>query len=62
MEQQEGTRVRMNFGQNAKGLVQMDITVEMPTTELAKAEGLKAIDAYREICAAKGLKLVDAAA
>jgi hypothetical protein len=62
MELQEGTRVRMNFGQNAKGLVQMDITVEMPTTELAKSEGLKAIDAYREICEAKGLKLVDAAA
>lgn len=55
----EGRRVRMNFGMNAKGLVQMDLTVEMPTTEETKAEAEKAIDAYREICAAKGLKLAD---
>lgn len=58
-EQQEGKRVRMNFGMNAKGLVQMDLTVEYPTTEETEAEALKAIDAYRKICAEKGLKLAD---
>jgi hypothetical protein len=52
----------MNFGMNAKGLVQMDITVEMPTAEQAQEEARKAIDAYRAICTEKGLKLADSAA
>lgn len=56
------TRVRMNFGMNAKGLVQMDLTIEMPTTAEAEVEARKAIDAYRAICAEKGLKLADAPA
>ena len=43
LEAKADTRVRMNFGANAKGFVQMDITVEMPTTEEAAAEARKAI-------------------
>lgn len=62
LEAKASTRVRMNFGMNAKGLVQMDVTVEMPTAEEAQEEAKKAIDAYRAICAAKGLKLADSAA
>ncbi|OQA34283.1 MAG: hypothetical protein BWY57_00556 [Betaproteobacteria bacterium ADurb.Bin341] len=61
-ELEVNTRVRMNFGMNAKGLVQMDITVEMPTAEQAQEEARKAIDAYRAICTEKGLKLADSAA
>lgn len=61
-EQQEGKRVRFNFGMNTKGLIQMDLTVEFPTTEETAAEAEKAIDAYRAICEKKGLKLADAAA
>lgn len=60
-EAKADTRVRMNFGMNAKGLVQMDVTVEMPTAEQAEEEARKAIDAYRAICTEKGLKLADAA-
>lgn len=62
LEVKPDSRVRMNFGMNAKGLVQMDITVEMPTTAEAEAEARLAIDSYRAICAAKGLKLADAGA
>jgi len=62
LESKPESRVRMNFGMNAKGLVQMDITVEFPTSDEAKAESLKAIDAYKAICAEKGLKLADSAA
>lgn len=61
-ELNEGTRVRMNFGMNAKGLIQMDLTVEMPTVKEAEIEAGKAIDAYRAICLGRGLKLVDAVA
>ena len=59
MPETEGKRVRMNFGMNAKGLVQMDLTVEMESTEMAEAEARKAIDSYKAICAEKGLKLVE---
>lgn len=55
-------RVRMNFGMNAKGLVQMDLTVEFPTTEQAYEEASKAIDAYKRICAEKGLTMANSAA
>lgn len=61
-EQQEGSRVRFNFGMNAKGMVQMDLTVEFPTVEETAIEAEKAIAAYRAICEKKGLKLADAAA
>jgi hypothetical protein len=56
------TRVRMNFGMNAKGLVQMDLTVEYETPEETALAARKAIDEYRAICAEKGLKLADSAA
>lgn len=62
LEVKADTRVRMNFGANAKGFVQMDITVEMPTTEEAAAEARKAIDAYKAICTEKGIKLAEPAA
>lgn len=49
----------MNFGQNAKGLVQMDLTIEMPTVAESAAEARIAIDQYRAICVEKALKLVE---
>ena len=55
-------RVRMNFGMNAKGLVQLDITVEFPTPEQAEEAARKAFDTYRAICTEKGLKLADSVA
>lgn len=62
LEVKADTRVRMNFGANAKGFMQMDITVEMPTTEEAAAEARKAIDEYKAICIEKGIKLAEPAA
>lgn len=56
------TRVRMNLSQNAKGLVQFDITAEFPTAEEAAAQLAKTIDLVRNTCAEKGLKLADSAA
>ena len=56
------SRVRMNFGMNAKGLVQLDVTVEFPTVEEAQEAAVKAIEAYKAICVEKGLTLVSAAA
>jgi hypothetical protein len=61
-EQKEGSRVRMNFGQNAKGLVPMDLTVEFPTVEETEAEAVKGIAAYKRVLAAAGLKAIDSAA
>jgi len=55
-------RTRMNFGMNAKGLVQMDLTVEYETVEETAAAARKAIDEYKTICTEKGLKLADSAA
>ena len=52
-------RTRMNFGMNAKGLVQMDITVEYSTPGEADAAARDAITRYRQICADKGLRMVD---
>lgn len=52
------SRTRMAFPMTAKGFVQMDVTVEYPTTEKTAEEARKAIDAYREICTEKGLKIV----
>jgi hypothetical protein len=64
MEQTEKseTRVRMNLSQNAKGLVQFDITAEYPTPEEASEALGKAVDLARATCGAKGLKLADSAA
>lgn len=51
-------RVRMNFTTNAKGLAQMDITVEFPTVEESKDAMDKAIVALKEILAKN--KIVEA--
>ena len=59
MPEQTTSRVRMNFGMNAKGLVQPDITVEFPTAVEAAAEARIAIDQFKAVCAEKGLKLVE---
>lgn len=51
----EQQRVRMNFSTNAKGLAQMDITVEFPTVDESKDAMDKAIKALREVLAANGI-------
>ena len=56
------SRVRMNISQNAKGVVQFDITAEYPNCEMAAVELGKAIDLVKATCEAKGLKLADSAA
>lgn len=55
------SRVRMNVSQNAKGLVQFDLTAEFPTPEESKRALAEAIDGVRQVCAEKGLKLADGA-
>ncbi len=56
------SRVRINLSQNAKGLVQFDITSEFPTV-LEAAENLgKAIDEVRVIAVDHNLKMADAQA
>lgn len=62
MPEETNNRTRMNFGMNAKGLVQMDVTVEYDTPEKAAEEAGKAIDLYKKVCSEKGLKLADAGA
>lgn len=57
MEEHSIYRCRMNFGMNAKGLVQMDITSEYPTPEEAAEQASKAIDLYKQVCAEKGLTI-----
>lgn len=66
MEQQEKseTRVRINLSQNAKGVVQFDITAEFPTENETVSHLGAAIEKTKAMCAEKGLKLaaaVDAA-
>lgn len=61
MVEETTKRTRFNFGMNAKGFVQMDITCEYETPEQAAEESRKAIDLYKKVCAEKGLKLADAA-
>ena len=53
------TRVRMSFGANAKGLVQMDLTVEYPTVSETADAARDAIDQYRAICKEKNLTLAE---
>jgi len=62
LEAKSETRVRMNLSQNAKGLVQFEITAEYPTAGEAAAALSDAIDKARAVCEAKGLKMADAAA
>ena len=60
--EETNNRTRMNFGMTAKGLVQLDVTVEYDTPERTAEEARKAIDLYKSVCAEKGLKLADTAA
>lgn len=53
-------RVRINLSETAKGLIQWDITAEFESVEESKDALSEAIDAAREIIAAKGLKEVSA--
>lgn len=62
MDGESTKRTRMGFGMTAKGLVQLDVTVEYETPEEAAEAARKAIDLYKAICAEKGLKLADSAA
>lgn len=57
-ENSNETRVRMNLAANAKGMYQMDVTVESSTVEESKAKLAEAIDAVKEVCKEKGLTLV----
>lgn len=54
--QQTNKWVRINLSQNAKGLVQFDITAEFETVDESKAALASAIDAVRAVIAEKGLK------
>jgi len=57
MHEQVG-RTRINFTQDAKGFVKLDVTAEYATPE-ATAENLgKAIDAARKVAADKGLAML----
>jgi len=56
------SRVRINLSQNAKGLVQFDITAEYETPEESAEALSKAIDLVRGVIETKGLKTVDAQA
>jgi hypothetical protein len=48
----------MNFAQDAKGFVKMDVTVEYETPEKTAENAAKAIDLYRKTVAEKGLVLL----
>lgn len=61
MSDQSESRVRMNFSQDAKGLVKRDVTVEFPSVEAAEEAAGKALDAYKRVAEAKGLKLLEVA-
>ena len=52
----EETRVRLGAKQTAKGTIQMDITVEAPTTVKAQELFREAMDAYFEEVKARGLE------
>lgn len=59
MEEKEVNRTRMNFSQNAKGLVQMDVTVEYSTPQETAEKADEAIKEYKDICTKHNLKLVE---
>jgi hypothetical protein len=61
MTEEKVERTRMNFSQDAKGFMKMDVTVEYETVELTEVNASKAIDAYQRICEAKGLKILQPA-
>lgn len=53
-------RCRINFAQDAKGFVKLDITSEYSTPEEAAEMMGKAIDLARATANAKGLKMLEA--
>ena len=53
-------RCRINFAQDAKGFIKLDITAEYETPELSAQMMAKAIDLARETASAKGLKMLEA--
>lgn len=59
--QEEGVnRCRMNFAQDAKGRVKMDLTVQAETPEETAEQAKKAVELYRQVCQARGLTLLEA--
>ena len=63
MEQQkDNRRVRLNFSQNAKGHVQIDLTVDFGTVEECGDAMRRAFDEARAIIKEKGLTEAGAAA
>ena len=58
----ETNRTRMNFGMNAKGFVQLDVTVSYDTPEMSAEAARKALTEYKTICKEQGLKLADTGA
>ncbi|MDD5304602.1 MAG: hypothetical protein PHS14_16015 [Elusimicrobia bacterium] len=62
MAEESEKRTRMNFGMNAKGLVQMDVTVEYETVEETAKAARAAIAEYKAICIEQSLKLADSSA
>ena len=59
MEQTTG-RTRINFAQDAKGFVKLDITAEYATPEESASMMGKAIDLARQTAKDKGLKMLEA--
>ncbi len=55
------TRVRLGIKQNAKGLIQMDITTEAPTVDEAGDLLSAAIDRLKKETREKGLNTTDTA-
>jgi hypothetical protein len=53
-------RCRINFAQDAKGKIKLDITAEYETPEISALMLSKAIDLARETAEAKGLKILEA--
>jgi hypothetical protein len=49
----------MNFAQDAKGYVKIDVTAEYETPELAADMLGKAVDLCRSVAIAKGLKMLE---
>lgn len=60
MENNNAGRCRMNFAQDAKGLIKIDVTAEYDTPEKSAEMLGKAIDLARQTAEAKGLKMLEA--
>jgi hypothetical protein len=55
------TRVRMNASQSAKGTVQLEVTAEAPTVEIARELMGKALDALAAEVSARGFAITKTA-